>query len=113
MKSSTLTLIDAYGRKYINHSERAAFLNAASEVDGRIRTLAETLTYTGCRISEALAVTVANVDVSSREIHFMTLKRRNSDVWWAVPVPRILVGASRSRLWYSPPPGSQAISGVQ
>ncbi len=91
MKPSTLSLIDSHGRKYINQSERAAFLNAASEVDGHIRTLAETLTYTGCRISEALAVTASNVDVNAREIHIMTLKRRKLGVWRAVPVPRILV----------------------
>lgn len=91
MKPSTLSLIDANGRKYINQDERAAFLNAASEVDGHIRTLAETLTYTGCRISEALAITVSNVDIQSREIHFLTLKRRKSGVWRSVPVPRILV----------------------
>ena len=91
MEHSTLSLIDENGRKYVNRTERAAFLNAASEVDGNIRTLAETLTYTGCRISEALAVTVSNVDVIGREIHFMTLKRRQSGVWRAVPMPNILV----------------------
>ena len=91
MKPSTLSLIDSHGRKYINQSERAAFLNAASEVDGHIRTLAETLTYTGCRISEALAVTISNVDVEASEIHIMSLKRRKSGVWRAVPVPRFMI----------------------
>ena len=91
MNTSKPSLIGAHGRKYINQAERMAFLDAASEVDGNIRTLAETLTYTGCRISEALSVTVSNVDITGREIRFMTLKRRKSGIWRSVPMPGILV----------------------
>ena len=91
MTPSSPSLIGAAGRKYITKSERDSFLKAASEADGHIRTLAETLVYTGCRISEALAVTAANVDVENHEIHFMTLKRRQPNIWRTVPVPRILI----------------------
>ena len=72
MKPSTLSLLDARSRKYINQSDRV-FLNAAGEVDGHIRTLAVSLTYTGCRKSEALSVTVFNLDVKIREKFFQRL----------------------------------------
>jgi integrase len=46
-----------------------------------------TLFYTGCRISEALNVTAARVDLRAKEIVFETLKRRRRGEFRAVPVP--------------------------
>jgi len=55
---SPASLFDHSGRrKYLTGEERRRFLAAASRADRHIRTLCMTLTFTGCRISEALALT--------------------------------------------------------
>jgi integrase len=53
------SLYDQNGpRKYLTPAERDAFLKAADEAEVReARTFCATLAYTGCRISEALALT--------------------------------------------------------
>jgi len=51
------------------------------------RTLCLTLHYTGCRVSEALALTPKRVDLSGKVIVLETLKKRRSGVYRAVPVP--------------------------
>jgi integrase len=51
-------------RKYLTPTERAEFLKAAKVAPESVRTFCATLAYTGCRISEALALTAARVDLS-------------------------------------------------
>jgi hypothetical protein len=48
-------------RKYLTTVERDAFLRAAELTDRQVRTLCMTLAYAGCRLSEALALTVDRV----------------------------------------------------
>jgi len=48
----------------------------------------EGMDATGCRISEALALTARQVDLSGRVVVFESLKTRRSGVNRAVPVPR-------------------------
>ncbi len=82
------SLFDGQGKRlYLTAEERAAFLGAARQQRRSVRTLCETLHYTGCRISEALALTPRQVDFSARTITFETLKKRRSGVFRAVPVP--------------------------
>lgn len=85
---SEMRLYDLAGnRLYLNAEERAAFLAAASLQPPKIRVFAETLHYTGCRLSEGLELTPARVDLSGGRIIFRSLKKRRSDVFRAVPVP--------------------------
>ena len=42
---------------------------------------------TGCRISEALALTAQQIDLSGRVVVFESLKKRRRGVFRAVPVP--------------------------
>jgi hypothetical protein len=57
-----LTLYATEGaRLYLTASERTAFLKAAERADREDRTLCMTLAYSGCRLSEALALTVDRV----------------------------------------------------
>jgi integrase len=96
-------------RKYLNDGERRAFLRAArNDPDALRRAFALTLFYTGCRISEALNLTAARVDLANRAIVFETLKRRKTGLFRSVPIPDALVEllrqvASRSapsaRVW--------------
>src|SRR3954454_8824207 len=84
--------IDLYdskgGRKYLNQDERQSFEQAAKEGEREVRTFCLMLLYSGCRISEALAVTVKNIDFSSRSVTFRTLKKRgDKKVYRSVPLP--------------------------
>jgi len=61
-------------RKYLTAGERDAFLRAAEQSDRQARTLCMTLAYAGCRLSEALALTVDRVDIGAGVLVFETLK---------------------------------------
>lgn len=84
----TASLYDANGqRKYLTPSERVAFLRAADEAERETRTFCHTLAHTGCRISEALALTADRIDLAEGVIVFETLKKRKKGVYRGVPVP--------------------------
>lgn len=88
LKSSPLSLHDAKGhRLYLTAAERAAFLAAARQFPREVRTFATVLHDTGCRVSEALAVTPERIDFSAKAVIFETLKKRKRGVFRAVPVP--------------------------
>ncbi len=83
-----MDLFDPQGRRlYLTAQEREAFLAAAKEARPEVRTLCLVLHYTGCRISEALALTPKSFDFSTKAIVFETLKKRRSGIYRAVPVP--------------------------
>lgn len=79
-------------RKYLNDAERRTFLRAAEkEPDLSRRAFCLTLFYTGCRISEALNLTVERIDRTQQCVVFETLKRRKRGEFRAVPVPEGLI----------------------
>ncbi len=80
-------------RKYLTADERAGFLKAAERADRQVRTLCMTLAFSGCRISEALALTGDRVDLAAGVLVFESLKKRRAGVWRAVPVPPALLDA--------------------
>ena len=81
------TLVTAAGRLYVTVDERRRFITAARSYDRTdLGTLATTLAYTGCRMSEALGVRAVDVDLEEHTIRFRTLKRR-LEHWREVPVP--------------------------
>ncbi len=80
-------------RKYLTASERDAFLRQADLADRPVRTLCMTLAYAGCRLSEALALTVDRVDLAAGVLTIESLKKRRSGIYRAVPVPPALLGA--------------------
>lgn len=77
-------------RKYVNSAERGRFLDAAAGLPQEQSALCAVLVLTGCRISEALALTRDHVDVVRCTITFRTLKRRRI-VFRTVPVPESLI----------------------
>jgi integrase len=86
-------------RKYLNGAERRAFLPAIKhEPDALRRAFCLALFYTGCRISEALNLTVERVDLTGKAVVFETLKRRGRGYFRAVPVPDSLVALLRQVL---------------
>jgi integrase/recombinase XerD len=83
-----MRLYDPKGqRKYLTPAERAAFLQAAKLAPIPVRTFCGTLAYTGCRISEALALTAARVDLADGVLVIESLKKRRKGIYRAVPVP--------------------------
>lgn len=77
----------AGNRKYLTGAERKAFIVAARKALPEIETFCLTLTYTGARISEILALTPKSIDLASRAIIIESLKKRKRGVYRAVPVP--------------------------
>nr|WP_231100488.1 tyrosine-type recombinase/integrase [Gluconobacter potus] len=91
---SGMQLFDPSGaRKYLTVSERAAFLKAAERAPRDVRTLAMTLAWSGCRLSEALALTADRVDLAGGVLVFESLKKRQDGIYRAVPVPPPLLEA--------------------
>src|SRR3954470_9630692 len=78
---------------YLTVGERDAFLKAAERADREDRTLCMTLAYAGCRLSEALALTVGRVDLAAGLLVFESLKKSRSGIYRAVPVPPVLLEA--------------------
>ena len=80
-------------RKYLTAGERDAFLRQADVADRPVRTLCMTLAYSGCRLSEALALTADRVDLAAGVLTIESLKKRRTGIYRAVPVPPALLGA--------------------
>ncbi|MAO39386.1 MAG: integrase [Pseudohongiella sp.] len=78
-------------RKYLSQSERMAVLAMAATKPAKIDTLCNVLVWTGCRLSEALALTPDKIDRSEKLIIFECLKKRRRGVYRAVPVPEALI----------------------
>jgi integrase len=91
--SSLAALHDRSGqRKYLNPEERLAFRRAIDRIaDRRKRAFCLTLFHTGCRISEALALTGNKIDASEGTLIFRTLKQRSTVRHRAVPIPHALM----------------------
>jgi integrase len=82
------TLYDREGnRKYLTAAERGAFLSAADRCPAEVRTFCRVLTYSGARISEILALTPQQIDISARVIIIECLKKRRRGVFRALPIP--------------------------
>jgi len=76
------------GRKYLNVAERRRFAKAAAHADIEVRLFCLTLSLSGGRISEILALTPAAIDLDSCVAIIHTLKRRKPGVIRQVPLPR-------------------------
>jgi integrase/recombinase XerD len=99
-------------RKYLTAPERTRFLVEAHRCErAALRTLCLTLAYTGCRVSEALALTPASIEIDAGFIAIRSLKKRSRvAVIREVPVPDRLLrdiarvhgidrGDQQRRLW--------------
>ena len=86
------SLFDAYGtRKYVVPRERTAFVKSALQAEDNIAAFCLTLTITGARISEVLALGIGGVDVGDEGVVFQTLKQRGKKKFRLVPVPHFLL----------------------
>jgi integrase/recombinase XerD len=84
-------LFDGHGqRKYLLATEARRLLAAAARADERTRLFCRLLYYSGCRLSEGLALTPRLLDTEALRVVFRTLKRRRL-VYRAVPIPATLM----------------------
>jgi integrase/recombinase XerD len=74
-------------RKYLNATERRRFLESAQQLPKPERLFCQVLAWTGARISEALALTPASIDIESGVASITTLKRRKRGIVRQVPLP--------------------------
>ncbi len=86
------SLYDEAGhRKYVTDAERQAFMKAASQMEKDVYTFCWVLKETGCRLSEALELTVDRIDFDAGVVVLWTLKKRGKGSHRAVPVPQRLL----------------------
>ena len=73
-------------RKYLSSQELDLFIATANTHERlEVRTLCLVLAHTGCRLSEALALTPESIDLSQGVIVFQTLKQRGTVRFRSVP----------------------------
>ncbi|MBX9865087.1 MAG: site-specific integrase [Hyphomicrobium sp.] len=79
----------AGARKYLTSSERTRFIEQAMHCSrAELASLCITIAYTGCRISEALALTKSSIDPIEGVIAIRCKKKRGRIVVREVPVPK-------------------------
>lgn len=81
------------GKQTLTSDQEGAFLKAARAADADTRALCELLFWTGCRLSEAIALKRQHIDTDRHFVVFHTLKQRNEPWLRAVPVPECLTMA--------------------
>lgn len=82
------TIYNQHGqRKYLTSQEIDAFVHTARSCSTDIKTFCCMMAFTGCRISEALAMTKDSVDFEAKHVVIRCLKKRGKCVYRAVPLP--------------------------
>lgn len=79
-------------RLYLNRQEIAALLKSAT-ADPQTYALCLVLAYTGCRLSEALALSPESFDSSEGVVVVRSLKKRRPNVYRYVPIPALVFAA--------------------
>jgi integrase/recombinase XerD len=83
-----MQIIDGKGKRlYFTEEQRKALLDAAAKAPREVRSFCSVLCYTGCRISECLALTPKSIDLSAKVIVIESLKKRKAGIHRQVPVP--------------------------
>ena len=92
MKPSAKSAYDYEGRrKYLSKTEGGSFLQNAVALQKPEALFCLTIYYTGCRISEALALRRQDVDGEAKVILIRSLKKRQKREIRRIPVPEFLV----------------------
>lgn len=80
-------MLAIYGeRKYLTLKERVRFENASMRFDEETYLFCRFLNDTGCRISEALNMTIRQIDFDEHYVYIESLKKRRSGVYRRVPL---------------------------
>lgn len=103
MERPSTATISLYGgdgrRKYLTPAERARFIDACLACPrSDVGTLGLFIAYTGCRVSEALAITAGSIDYDERFAAILSLKKRRAGIIREVPIPETLLDQLQQRL---------------
>lgn len=82
-------------RKYLTQAELLRFLRACETLPLAERAFCYFLAHTGCRISEALEMTLDRIDTGEGVVIIRTLKRRSGSHYRAVPTHPSLIASLR------------------
>lgn len=74
-------------RKYLTRSETRSFLAAARDRDDAVQSFCWMMAVTGCRISEALALSEKSLDFEAKHVIIECLKKRKKGIFRTVPLP--------------------------
>ena len=107
MEISVGSAYDCIGRrKYLSRAEGQRFLEGVVLLSKRRALFCLTIYYTGCRISEALALCRRDIDAEMHVVAIRSLKKRRKNEVRRIPVPEFLVkeiisetGSDDLRLW--------------
>ncbi|GGF35471.1 hypothetical protein GCM10011321_28200 [Youhaiella tibetensis] len=90
---ATISLYSRDGRrKYLTPAEREAFVSAAWQCPREdVGTLCLLIAFTGCRISEALALRAWSINLDERFVALKSLKKRGDIVVREIPLPDELI----------------------
>lgn len=88
---AVVSLYGPHGRKYLNAAERRRFEDATKRMPPRVRMFCLLLMWSGCRISEALAVTPLCIDLAAKTVALHSLKKRTRGIVRQVPLPLSIV----------------------
>jgi integrase/recombinase XerD len=80
-------------RKYLNKIEGQRFLKTLEKLPADEALFCRVMYFTGCRISEALELTQDRVDVADGVLRIRSLKKRKTNVFRRVPIPKALQDA--------------------
>ncbi|HWJ69190.1 MAG TPA: site-specific integrase [Sphingobium sp.] len=72
-------------------SELESFLAAAQEFKVSVRNFCWMMAVTGCRISEALSMTVNSIDFKAENVVIKSLKKRGKTMFRSIPLPKQLL----------------------
>ena len=78
-------------RKYLTSNEIDSFLYQARNQSDSVKSFCFIQAMTGCRISEALSLSLKCIDFSSGHIVIDTLKKRDKKVYRSIPIPEWLL----------------------
>lgn len=78
-------------RLYLTSQERDRFEEQSRLQPRETMSFAMTMLYTGCRISEALNIRIKHVDMESKAIMILSLKKRGQGHVRSIPVPEKLI----------------------
>jgi integrase len=82
-------------RKYVTDPERRAMLTRAAGLDAKTHAFCWVLAATGCRVSEALGLTLDSLDGEAQTIVVESLKKRRRGIYRSIPVPKVLIDRLR------------------
>lgn len=74
-------------RKYLTPKERDNFVECSFKQPSEIRSFSLLIAYSGCRLSEALAMEKRHIDLANGAVIIRSLKKRNRVVYRSVPIP--------------------------